>query len=60
MWLLTSDLLAANVPPIVGTRSAATGGTFNYALGNLRVSKIDVPRHKVHTIQSLNRALTEP
>ena len=23
------------------------GGTFTYALGNLRVSKIDVPRHKV-------------
>jgi len=47
MWLITSDLLSFEVPAIVGSRVAGASGTFNYAIGNLRVSSIDVPRHKV-------------
>jgi len=58
MWLLTSDLLAAEVPPIVGSRTAAPGGAFTYALGNLRVSSIDVPRHKVVVVCSRQGSIT--
>ena len=58
MWLLTSDLLAADVPPIVGSRAGATGGTFTYALGHLRVSSIDVPRHKVLVVCGRDGSIT--
>lgn len=43
------------VNPIVGSRTGATGGTFNYALGNLRLSSIDVPRHKVIVVCEQDR-----
>jgi hypothetical protein len=34
------------------------GGTFTYALGNLRVSKIDVPRHKVVVVCKRDGTMT--
>ncbi len=37
---------------------ALQGGTFTYALGNLRVSKIDVPRHKVVVVCKRDGTMT--
>ena len=53
LWLLTSDLLAAQVPTVAGTVSAA-GGAYNYALGNLKVSEMVVPRKQVVVVEALN------
>ena len=54
-WLLIDPLPRTTT---AAHKRARQGGTFTYALGNLRVSKIDVPRSKVLVVCSPDGHIT--